>query len=913
MSKHINKYHKGSEWRKWDLHFHAPTKYTCAKNDHYTGNNLVDKQNNFIAELSNVTDVSVIGITDYFSLDGYKLVMSKKKSLRQFDLILPNIELRITPVTTDNRKINLHIIPNTEVLSINDIERFLYKFEFGPDRLTCKESDLIIIGKKGNQNISNEDAFKKGLNEFAISYDKFFEVYNGLADKVKENILIGVSNNSGDGASGIKDIQGIREIIYSGIHFIFSAQPSDREYFLGNGFDSKELVKDKYGDLKPCLHGSDYHGSKDGKTICIPDLKRFCWIKADPTFEGLKQIIYEPENRVIIQANKPEEKAGYQVIDRIEISSDSIYNTQIYLNPNLNSIIGGRSSGKSVLLGAIARKVKCTRPFILSDPEYQEYVQSISDSVSVIWKDGKEENDRDIEYFEQGYMHDIARNESKLYLIIKDILMQKGKELLLDGYSKFITQNSKVISGLVSDYFRLLTDIQEKEQKIRDKGDKKGIEDEIAKLKDELKRLSVTSINEEDKIKYEEIKQTISSNLQQSQTHAADISQIELLKAVSIFKESIDYELVSLSESKKESISQIFNSIKVEAEKKWDEKLSNISETVIKERDKFNEEVSNLKKNRIYLKVLNAFEENAQLSEYEQKIKIQNDKLFEIKNLLSEIDSLKRQMNQTKDKIKDGHKSFYTKINEIIPGLYDSKDGLEIKGKHSFENHKYQEILSVGLSMKGFENQKISEFQFTDFESFEKNQFELFEKLEKGKLTLKGGHTSQSLSSSLLSTNFFILHYDIEYESDDFKKMSDGKKAFVVLKLLLDFNDKDCPILIDQPEDDLDNRAIYNDLVQYIRKKKKVRQIIVATHNPNIVVGADSELIICANQNGEKNLNNGLKKFQYVTGSLEHTFPKIKGKIEILESQGTREHVCEVLEGGNIAFKLREKKYSIKE
>src|SRR5699024_4015761 len=160
---------------------------------------------------------------------------------------------------------------------------------------------------------------------------------------------------------------------------------------------------------------------------------------------------------------------------------------------------------------------------------------------------------------------------------------------------------------------------------------------------------------------------------------------------------------------------------------------------------------------------------------------------------------------------------------------------------------------------------------------------------------------------------FFSINYDIEYEGDNFKKMSDGKKAFVVLKLLLDFNDKNCPILIDQPEDDLDNRAIYNDLVKYVRNKKKKRQIIVATHNPNIVVGADNELVICANQHGEKNINNGNKKFQYVSGSLEHTFPKINGKDEVLESQGTREHVCEVLEGGNIAFKLREKKYSIKE
>src|SRR5690606_27317660 len=160
--------------------------------------------------------------------------------------ILPNIELRITPVTGENRKINLHIIPNTTELSIEDIERFLYKFEFGPEKFTCKEDDLIRLGKKFNKDYSQEEAFKKGLNEFSISYDKFFEEYNSLPIRVKENILIGVSNNSNDGASGIKDIQGIRDIIYSGVHFIFSSQSSDRKYFLGQNADNVELIKEKY-------------------------------------------------------------------------------------------------------------------------------------------------------------------------------------------------------------------------------------------------------------------------------------------------------------------------------------------------------------------------------------------------------------------------------------------------------------------------------------------------------------------------------------------------------------------------------------------------------------------------------------------------------------------------------------------
>lgn len=913
MSKRFNKYHKGSEWRKWDLHLHAPSKYTNAKNDQYIGTNIEEKQANFISELKTVTDISVIGITDYFSLEGYKFVLSKKEELSQFDLILPNIELRIVPVTNKDRKINLHIIPNTEILSIEEIERFLYKFEFGPDKLTCKETDLIHLGKKTDSTLSNEEAFKRGLNEFSISYDKFFEVYNSIPDNIKENILIGVSNNSNDGVSGIKDIQGIRNIIYSGVHFIFSSQPADRDYFLGHGTDSIEIIKQKYGNLKPCLHGSDYHGSKGGKVICVPDLNRFCWIKADTTFEGLKQIQYEPEDRVILQANKPEEKAGYQVIDRVEISSELISNSEISFNANLNSIIGGRSSGKSVLLGAIAQKVKTSRSIELSDADYQEFVQSVSSDISVIWKDGQQESNREVEYFEQGYMHEIARDASQLNKIVKDILIQKGKETILDDYARSLSENSKSISSLISNYYQLLQEVQDGEQKARDKGDKKGIEDEITKLKDELQKITVATITEEEKQEYDQINDTLNKNTNKINLLSKDIESLDKLKLVSIFKDNMDYEFTSFSDSKKSSLTQTLNAIMQDASKKWKDEIEKFVTSCCAERESLTNENEVLKRNVTYIKVHGAYKDNAQLSEYEEKIKMQTDKHFEILSILTKVNNLKKQLYQTKDKIKTAHKSFYDDILRIIPELSDAKDGLEIKAKWGFDTEKYRSILLAGLNLQGYANQYLANYQFEGFSHFESHQFDLFEKLEKNELTLKGGYNSQRLITSLISTNFFNLIYDIEYEGDDFKKMSDGKKAFVVLKLLLDFNDKNCPILIDQPEDDLDNRAIYNDLVQYIRKKKKLRQIIVATHNPNIVVGADSELVICANQHGEKNLNQDEKQFQYVMGSLEHSFPRKEAVKEILESQGTREHVCEVLEGGNSAFKLRERKYSIKE
>ncbi|WP_157050027.1 hypothetical protein [Thalassobacillus sp. C254] len=78
--------------------------------------------------------------------------------------------------------------------------------------------------------------------------------------------------------------------------------------------------------------------------------------------------------------------------------------------------------------------------------------------------------------------------------------------------------------------------------------------------------------------------------------------------------------------------------------------------------------------------------------------------------------------------------------------------------------------------------------------------------------------------------------------------MSPGKRGLVLLELFLDMSDEKHPILIDQPEDNLDNRTISTDLVKFIKKKSAQRQVIIVTHNANSVVLTDSENVIVANQ-----------------------------------------------------------------
>ena len=110
-------------------------------------------------------------------------------------------------------------------------------------------------------------------------------------------------------------------------------------------------------------------------------------------------------------------------------------------------------------------------------------------------------------------------------------------------------------------------------------------------------------------------------------------------------------------------------------------------------------------------------------------------------------------------------------------------------------------------------------------------------------------------------------------DNDNIEVMSPGKKALVLLRLLINLEESKCPILIDQPEDDLDNRSVFDELIPFIRRKKKERQIIVVTHNANVVIGADAEEIIIANQTRSKSENKE-KWVEYRLGSIENDNPE---------------------------------------
>lgn len=182
-----------------------------------------------------------------------------------------------------------------------------------------------------------------------------------------------------------------------------------------------------------------------------------------------------------------------------------------------------------------------------------------------------------------------------------------------------------------------------------------------------------------------------------------------------------------------------------------------------------------------------------------------------------------------------------------------------------------------------------------------------------GGLTVKGGYTVEKVMRQLFD-DWYNVHYVVKSGNDTVEEMSPGKKALVLLELLIGLEESKCPILIDQPEDDLDNRSIYYELVQFIRNKKEERQIIIVTHNANVVLGADAEEVIIANQHG-KDTENATYRFEYRSGAIENDeIPKDEFGIVlpgILNKAGIQTQICDILEGGKTAFQLRQNKYAV--
>ena len=155
---------------------------------------------------------------------------------------------------------------------------------------------------------------------------------------------------------------------------------------------------------------------------------------------------------------------------------------------------------------------------------------------------------------------------------------------------------------------------------------------------------------------------------------------------------------------------------------------------------------------------------------------------------------------------------------------------------------------------------------------------------------------SRRFAQWLYSTNHISLEYGIKYDGIELEKLSPGTRGIVLVLLYLALDDgDDRPLIIDQPEENLDPKSIFDELVPLFAGAKKKRQVIMVTHNANLVVNTDADQIIVAHAGPQP--VEGLPAFTYRSGGLDEA--------EI------RKVVCDILEGGERAFRDRARRLRI--
>lgn len=935
----MKRFDRGSEWRRWDLHIHSPASLLA---NEFEGSTIEEKWTNYFSSLKSITEISVLGITDYFYLDGYKKVREEfeKGLLPNIDEILPNCEIRVNPRSRAGKKLNLHFIFNPDIVCNLD-EWFFNKLKYiysDQAEYVCTRNSMINLGRKitNNQSLEELAALRKAAEIIEFNIDDVIDILKNK--ELRENCLIIVPNSATDGASGlfIKDNgerinvdEVLRTRIYKLSDLIFSSSEKDKEYF-----SSQKCVED-IGKTMTCIHGSDAHKNA---TIGEPELQRYNWIKADPTFLGLKQLKYEFE-RSYIGLSKPDFKKSYNVIRRVRfVTKDNkiFSNDWIYLNSNLVTIIGGKSTGKSLLTYLISQTVN-------HNSESNDWLKTIgTDYVSFIDSLVKRYNFDFIVEWENDTIQKYSERDSsnkmnltyiaqlEINRIAEDRMSKKYMEIVEGAfnaysnkeYNNYVETRKDIDSILlqirnthISEIFSVRSELEQCSVDLKELGSKLILKQEIdnnqKKLSDILEKSELSKEEVEEFNRLSELIQSEKINLDK-----LTFENQEIQKKLLFLRENVELTKTYLIELGRDYSK--YHKLTIEEVKKYDFKnLFDVNSVI---------EVS---KNE--LKILTE-DKNHLIEDYESKIKPFQEKMSKresLEPLRKAIDSDKiafrqiEELEQKRDRLSDSQKKLVDVIENSLDNILNKIKS--ISKKHAITDEISYEIANI-IDVKSFEKSvktlmKISYYR----EIFKKilnkddlisNQYDIkslisgvkaiLRDMLSNKADIKKLYSEYDIAQNLFR-NVILQDINIEYNNEKVSQMSPGKKGMVLLKLIIEMNDKAYPIIIDQPEDNLDNKTIYLELVSFIKNRKNHRQIIMVSHNANLTVLTDSEEIVVASQM----IKHNQKNFKYLSGSLENSYEDKTKSDKDIEKFGIKQHVCSVLEGGLEAFRRREEKYYI--
>jgi predicted ATPase len=1000
---------KGSKWRKWDLHVHTPASHAFAGD-----------WNQFIIQLGNA-DCDVVGINDYFSAAGYKEIRRLlsdpgagaegnkpyREALEKLraKTLLPVVECRMNNVVIDKKKsgprINFHLIFNPEI-AVDDIETFIKNLKVKGTSIGSRYTDAHFLREEVSVNFVEICDALRSDGTFAGKYLIWmpYDEYGGI-----------------DGINPATDTL-FKEGLVHGADILGSSSKAQADFFLWkDGKFTEEQYKKWFGRRKPCIKGSDSHNVNDElgklKDQHSKPTDKYCWIKADPTFNGLRQIINEPEDRVYIGRIPPKmdevrnNKTRY--LSHIHVrrtadadTADIWFDCKIPLNFDMVAIIGNKGSGKSALADvlALAGNTHCDPKYLsfLTKDRFCERNGRIAKQfeVETVWENGTSTvkslnakcdlNDiEQVRYIPQTYLEKVCTEtepgqKSEFQQELRKVIFSHiadpdrlGKESL----DELIEYKTEELTGQLSGNRQEITRVNADLVRLEAKGTPDYAAQLDAKLKLKQKELEAHLANKPPVVEQP-------NNLTpEQQTLYAGISgelEKERLALSSLETQITDHQtrqkslteqiaLAKKLDGKLDNFAAEFKRLKQECAADFQKlsldidsviamtinklSLTGKRDALIAEKEKIDTALSPgleaslpgqkaaglvrikalqdkldapNKQYQAYQSALTVWEQQKQLIEgdadkadtlrhYEAQIKYTQEQLpLEIAALKEQRTDFSRKAYENIVAIKDVYEDLFAPVQDLIEASVIIKEGFKLSFNSSiiertFQRDFFDNYINQGVagSFCGKEKgatlleevraeydfnkpgdaitfaQKITEYLQADMRTPQQGKMNIASQLRKH-VELK------QLYDYLWSFSYLEPEYSLKLDGKDLSHLSPGERGTLLLVFYLLVDRSNEPIIVDQPEENLDSQTVYRLLIPVIKEVKKRRQIIMVTHSPNIAVVCDAEQIIHAAIDRA-----GGNQVVYTMGSIES--PQIN------------KYLVDVLEGTRPAFDNRGSKY----
>ncbi|MCL0078990.1 hypothetical protein M1O56_04935 [Dehalococcoidia bacterium] len=898
-----NKNYMGAEWVRVDLHLHSPGVESFKLPD---GVNLSSKEEKrkiakeYVNKLKEAR-IKIGAITDYNGIREEWFDLIKEEAEREGIKIFPGAELDILFA---GGKYGLHLLVIfRDEDDISGINRFIHSLDKNPQD--------TLFPDRTHRSLESRHELESLINEIRNKYDCLIIFPHPEQDK---NGLFKTYNPS----QSAKYLKGIPP---DGIEYF--SDPTKSKLLSSGEIPSKDIERlATFENSDPKSLNEIGNKKRNGKI-------RATYLKlSDFSLSAIKLALHDPQVRVKLY-EKPQ--MTHDRIIRIKINGTTFLTSiDLPINPELNTFIGGRGVGKSAILESVR--------YCLNLPIYQDSDARKKFVYDVVGSGGEIEVEIK-RFYGQEKLRCLCRrtmgkepeiidlkSSKKLSLNVHQLFGNKSPILIGQKELYYVASDRKFQLSLIDDLIgdevkRKQKELDEVIERLNENGEQitklrerlkrkdeyeqelKNIDDEIKiferlKVVDKLKRWTDVIDNEQRLSKAEEVVKETVEQIKAALEERMDVlqGQKEYLKRAKPEGKEIAEEAVNILSRFETFIGKTLENFKEESQRvisdyeevkdKWntykkkiEQEVSEIRRELGKERlkpERLEELISRKTKLQAIIKEIGKIEKELkdkidEREKIKEKMKEKRHELFKIRQ--KEIEKINK-MLKDRAKLRIEFEKDMIIFEEELKSLVS---GSGIRGTVIENIIKRKDLAVDGLLLSEYidegEDKLKKEFEFTD--AMAKRFAEYF---------------SQDRIRFKLETIYPQDRITIELKvNEEFKPIEDlsvGQKATALLLLLFAYENR--ILIFDQPEEDLDNRFIYEDVVKILREFKGKRQLIAATHNANIPVIGDSELIVV------------------LEAAKDNCKVVDKGSAD---KNSIKQHIKHIMEGGEEAFKLRIEKY----